>query len=248
MRIRILGNGGFDNEGLPFNSFLMDDRILVETPPDILQSLRRESIPLASIETVIITHFHGDHCFGLPFFIFNMAKALGNPPSHGLTIAGPQGLRERAEQLLGLAISFDSPYLRWFREKVRLVEIDGNTSLDLGRGLWARFMPTDHPVPTFAVLAGMDPTGTQPLFAATSDTAWGSKVASVFACGARLFLCDVNGVPGSQVHMSAQDVVERGLPLVKAGTQVVGTHLSTDNQPEIPGLRIARPGDILEVE
>ena len=78
MEIKILGTGGFENEGLPFNAFLVDGHLLVETPPDILQSLRREKKNLGEIDTIVITHFHGDHCFGLPFLLFNIYLGRGD--------------------------------------------------------------------------------------------------------------------------------------------------------------------------
>ncbi|MFZ2635008.1 MAG: MBL fold metallo-hydrolase [Rectinemataceae bacterium] len=246
MNVKILGTGGFENEGLPFNSFLIDGRILVETPPDILQSLRREAVPLGAIRTVVLTHFHGDHCFGLPFLLFNIAKASGQTPAERLTIAGPAGLRDRIEQLLALAISPESPYIHWFRRNVDTVEIDETSNLDLGGGLWMRFMPTEHPVPTFGILVG-DGRSATPMFAATSDTKWGRKAAAFFASGARLILCDVNGGPGNGVHMGPAEAAEKALPLVSPGTRVFGTHVSTDRHKNHPGLGIAKAGDSFEV-
>jgi len=70
MKVKILGIGGFGNTGLPFNSFLIDGHILVDTPPDILQSLKREGVGIEDIDSVVITHYHGDHFFGLPFLLF----------------------------------------------------------------------------------------------------------------------------------------------------------------------------------
>jgi hypothetical protein len=41
MRIKMLGTGGAINDGLPYNSFIVDNTLLVETPPDIMNSLYR---------------------------------------------------------------------------------------------------------------------------------------------------------------------------------------------------------------
>ncbi|HNX25734.1 MAG TPA: hypothetical protein PKG60_16930, partial [Spirochaetota bacterium] len=61
MQIKILGNGGAINDGLPYNSFLVDDFFLAETPPDIMTSLFRERTDLSKLRVIYISHFHGDH-------------------------------------------------------------------------------------------------------------------------------------------------------------------------------------------
>ena len=57
--------------------------------------------PLESIEYLFISHFHGDHCFGLPFIFLDhyfMTKRE-NP----LTIIGPKGVKKLALTLIDLA-------------------------------------------------------------------------------------------------------------------------------------------------
>ena len=39
MKIKILGNGGAINDGLPYNSFAINGTLLCETPPDIMLSM-----------------------------------------------------------------------------------------------------------------------------------------------------------------------------------------------------------------
>ena len=43
MNIRMLGTGGAINNGLPYNSFIINEDLLIETPPDIMISLFREA-------------------------------------------------------------------------------------------------------------------------------------------------------------------------------------------------------------
>jgi len=88
MNIKILGNGGFYNEGLPYNAMAIDGHVLVETPPDILQSLMQQGMSPAQVDTVFISHIHGDHCFGFPFFF--LTGCTGAKPT--LTTTGALGL------------------------------------------------------------------------------------------------------------------------------------------------------------
>jgi hypothetical protein len=36
MKIKMVGTGGAINDGLPYNSFIVDNTLLVEAPPDIM--------------------------------------------------------------------------------------------------------------------------------------------------------------------------------------------------------------------
>ena len=65
----MLGTG---NAFLPHqrhHSFLIfDGKHIIDAPPTALLSLRRAGISPAEIETIFVTHLHGDHVFGLPFY------------------------------------------------------------------------------------------------------------------------------------------------------------------------------------
>jgi ribonuclease BN (tRNA processing enzyme) len=250
MLIKILGTGGFENVGLPFNSFLVDGHILVETPPDILQSLHREAVDLDGIDTIILTHYHGDHYFGLPFLLFNILarrEKSENIVRKRLRLIGPSGLEAKARGLLALAISPDHSYLAWFDREVERIEISESSLVDLGNDTWVRFSSTVHLVPTFSASFGKGAPDTTPRFVATSDTRWDARLKPLFASGAPLILCDANGKEDGGVHMSISELIGKALPLLKPGSILIGTHVSEDIADTEKRLRIARSGDVFEV-
>ncbi len=158
MKITVLGNGGFYNEGLFYNALAIDARVLVETPPDILQSIARQAMRPAQFDTVFVSHIHGDHCFGFPFFFFNWLYA-GEAHSHWhkgsvLTLIGPNGLGEQLRVLLRMAIPHEHPYTKAFEQRVRLVEVGEEDIVDAGGGLWFGFMAMKHSLPTMALIVG----------------------------------------------------------------------------------------------
>ncbi len=53
-----------------------------------LIGLRREAIDPNSIDTILLTHLHGDHCGGIPFLLLD--AMLGSKRARPLTIVGPQ--------------------------------------------------------------------------------------------------------------------------------------------------------------
>jgi len=95
-----LGSGNaFAAEGRAFSSFLLNGRYLFDCGPTLLQQLRRADISPNDIEVVLISHFHADHFFGLPF-LFLDGKYKGR--TKDVLVIGPPGIEERTEELLRL--------------------------------------------------------------------------------------------------------------------------------------------------
>ena len=102
--VELLGSG---NAFLPsgrLHSFLAIDRhIIVDCPPTALASLRIAGISPADIDTILITHVHGDHVFGFPSFLLERKYISDRDGLNQLTIAGSSGVRERLTHLCDLA-------------------------------------------------------------------------------------------------------------------------------------------------
>ncbi len=244
--IRVLGSGGFNNRGLPFISFLIDDSVLVETPPDIIQSLRREGASLSALRTVIISHFHGDHCFGLPFLVFNLYRENPAGLSRKLLLAGPRGIRERALELMALAINPTSSYIGWFERNVEIREITRDSEIGLDRGRSMKFHPVLHRPENYALSLWSG--ASRPDFLYISDTKWGPQIAALFALGAKLVFCDANGSPGDEdVHMSAAQISGLGLPLARGLSRIAASHVSGDAPEAFGGLSVISAGDVFRV-
>ncbi len=256
MKVTVLGNGGFYNEGLPYNALAIDARVLVETPPDILQSTARQGMHPSQFDTVFVSHIHGDHCFGFPFFFFNWLYA-GETHSNWhrgsiLTLIGPRGLGEQLRVLLRMAIPHEHPYTEAFEQQVRLIEVGEENILDAGGGLWFGFMSTKHSLPTLALIVG-EKTETLPIvedrFAAarfiySSDTSMFEGVSRLLESGAQLVLCDTNGDKANEVHMSPGELAAaaRSRPGDIASGRIRGIHMSRSIQ-RLGDLSFVQPGD-----
>ena len=71
-RLRVLGSGNaFCPPGRFHSCMLLDDSILIDAPPTILHQLQSNNISSAQITDLLITHWHGDHVFGLPFLLLD---------------------------------------------------------------------------------------------------------------------------------------------------------------------------------
>jgi ribonuclease BN (tRNA processing enzyme) len=97
-----LGTGnGFASGGRYWSSFLLNERYLIDCCPVALPHLKKEGAALEEIEAILISHFHGDHWFGLPFLFLEYAEHTHR--SRPLTIVGPPGIEERVRTLTAMA-------------------------------------------------------------------------------------------------------------------------------------------------
>jgi ribonuclease BN (tRNA processing enzyme) len=101
IELLFLGSGNAFAPGRYYGSFLVDGRILFEASPTTLPVLRDRGKRLEDIRYIFISHFHGDHCFGLPFiFLDHYFITKREEP---LTIIGPKGLKKFTNTLIDLA-------------------------------------------------------------------------------------------------------------------------------------------------
>jgi ribonuclease Z len=62
--------------------------------------LMRAGLKASRIERVLMTHLHGDHCFGLPGALATMAT---NGRAQPVQIVGPRGVRELIDTVLRIS-------------------------------------------------------------------------------------------------------------------------------------------------
>ena len=78
-RITFIGTGNaFSPDGRLHACLLIDNNILIDTPPTIMAQLRRNGTDISNIRHILITHWHGDHTFGMPFILLDR-KYISDP-------------------------------------------------------------------------------------------------------------------------------------------------------------------------
>lgn len=95
--ILCLGSGNAFAAGRYWSSFLVNGRYLFDASPITLPHLKRCEAPSEDIEAIFISHFHGDHYFGLPFLL--LEYAVRTVRDSDLTILGPPGIQDRVRTL-----------------------------------------------------------------------------------------------------------------------------------------------------
>ena len=76
-----------------------DGAFLIDCGTGALAGLKKNGLPLSDVDTIIISHFHGDHYGGLPYLLLDAAKERREKP---LTIISPPGCEEKIQQLFEL--------------------------------------------------------------------------------------------------------------------------------------------------
>src|ERR1700744_5615685 len=101
MRLQFVGCGDALGSGGRYNTcfHLTGNRVncLIDCGASSLPALKKLGIPRDDIDLILITHFHGDHFAGLPFFLLDAQFSRRSRP---LVIAGPEGIEMRLTQVM----------------------------------------------------------------------------------------------------------------------------------------------------
>ena len=119
MQLRFVGCGdAFGSGGRQNTCFHVTGdavNLLIDCGATALPALKRLGIMRNDIELILITHFHGDHFAGLPFFLLDAQFSRRTRP---LVIAGPQGIEARLAQVMEALFEHSSTTKRKFELSV----------------------------------------------------------------------------------------------------------------------------------
>jgi ribonuclease BN (tRNA processing enzyme) len=232
MRLQFIGCGdAFGSGGRANTCFHVTGartNFLFDCGASTLPAMKTQKIDRLAIDTILITHFHGDHFGGIPFFMLDaMYVAKRSAP---LLIAGPPGLTEWYARAMAAAFPGD----RKLPFALSLQEVEIGKRQTVG-GLVVTPFHVIHDDKVGPCLAyRVEAEGKVVCY--SGDTEWTDALIDA-ARGADLFVCECYLFDGpSPTHMNYATLREK-LPAAGA-RRVVLTHMSES--------MLARRGDVQE--
>lgn len=242
MEVQFVGSGDAFGSGGRFQTCIAiratDDLFLVDCGASSLVAMRQQKIEPREISKVLITHLHGDHFGGLPFFLLD--AQLVSKRTAPLTLVGPPGFESRIEEAMEVLFAGSSKIEPHF--ELRFMELKPRTATPVEDIVVTAF-PAAHfsGAPSYSLRVEVE----GKVFVYSGDTQWtdtlieASRGADLFVCESYVFDRDV------PLHNSYRRIMEH-LPELSC-KKVVLTHMSEEvlsraDEVELPmakdGLRI----------
>ncbi len=231
--LTFIGSGNAFGDSRCYSGFVLNGRTLFDCPPTAVYALKRAHLPMEQIDTVVLSHFHGDHFFGLPFMLLEYTfpgAAGGRTPqrTRDLTIVGPPGVAGTIEQLCALAFPNILHLNQGYRR--RYVEIAPGAEAEVN-GLRLSAAQMNHAKQSLDTALGYRIESGGRVLSYTGDTGWCDELLQIGA-GAEVYVCDANypGGRGLPEHLSLDEVRDlRGL--LDERTTMILTHMGHDIAP-----------------
>jgi len=167
--------------------------VLLDISATVPFRLAQENLPWGELDAIWISHFHLDHCLGLPAFLFASRHASETRErSQPLTIYGANGLIKLIEQFDETANGklLKQPF------PVNIVEIEQLQTFELLPGVSTITLSTPHTDNSHAIRIEDD----QSSLVYTSDTGFGKEIAA-FAKNADLLIIESSFVKDKRVEI-----------------------------------------------
>src|SRR5215475_839337 len=123
MHIQFVGSGDAFGSGGRFNTcfHVVSEELnfLVDCGASSVIAMKRLGLDLNAIDLIVLTHYHADHCGGVPFFILDAQFVAKR--QRPLTIAGPPPIKEWFPRQMETA--FAGSFLSPKKFEVSLVEL-----------------------------------------------------------------------------------------------------------------------------
>jgi ribonuclease BN (tRNA processing enzyme) len=224
MHLQFVGCGDAFGSGGRLNTCLHvvgeTTNALIDCGASALVGLNRLGIERNAIDTILITHFHGDHFGGIPFFMLD--AQFVRKRTRPLTIAGPAGIESWYTRVMEAAFEHSSKTRQAF--DLRIVTLPERVATGIGS-----LQVTPYPVvhgnsggPFFAYRIAVE----NRIIAFSGDTEWTDTLVEV-ARDADLFVIECYSYDKLVRNHLNLKTIEQNLARITA-KKLVLTHMSDD--------------------
>ena len=185
VEIRFLGTGDAAGSGGRLQTCIHahsgKENFLIDCGASSLPAMKRSGVDPSFIDLILVSHLHGDHFGGIPFFILDAQFSRRTRP---LVVAGPPGVEVRVREAMEVFFPGSSQVQRKF--PVEFVELQDRRETPLGP-----LMVTPHTVihPSGAPSQALRICLAGKVIAYSGDTEWTEALVEA-ARAADLFICE----------------------------------------------------------
>jgi ribonuclease BN (tRNA processing enzyme) len=221
--VRFLGSGDAFGSGGRFQTcFYVQSgatHTLVDCGASSLVAMRLFGVDPLLVDTILVSHLHGDHFGGLPFFI--MDAHYVSRRRKPLIVAGPPGLEARVFEAMEVLYPDSSRTHRPFA--LEFVELPAETATTLSALVVTPYSVV-HPsgAPSYALRIAVE----DKILAYSGDTEWTDALIAV-ARGADLFVCECTSLEnGGGYHLDYRTLMDHRTEL--ECRRLIVTHMNDE--------------------
>lgn len=223
LSVHFVGSGDSFGSGGRFQTCILvggaSQRFLLDCGASSLIAMRLQGINPNDIDTILLTHFHADHCAGVAFLL--MDAMLGSKRSKPLVVAGPAGTRERLETLQ--EVLFPGSHVMQPRFDLNYIDMSLRCVNEVN-GLDVTPYPAVHTAETAPTMLRVEAEGKVVTY--TGDTDWTDDLIPA-ADGADVLICECYYYE-KRIKMHMNYVTLRSHLSDLRARNIVLTHMSED--------------------
>jgi len=242
--VRFLGSGDAFGSGGRFQACIHvrspSASFLLDCGASSLIAMRRFGVEPNDIDAILLSHLHGDHFGGLPFFILE-AQLVGKR-TQPLVVAGPPGLEPRIREAMEVLFPGSSQVQQTF--ELQFVELPDGSARRIGAlTVTAHGVVHASGAPAYALrveCAGKT-------IAYSGDTEWTDALLDV-ARDADLFICEAYFFEKKmKFHLDYRTLLEHRADI--RCRRLILTHMSGDMLARLDGIdaECAEDGKVIEL-
>lgn len=243
LEILFLGSGDAFGSGGRFQTCILvrseSSRFLIDCGASSLIAMKRFGIDPSIVDLILLSHLHGDHFGGLPFFVLDAQFAHRRRP---LVVAGPKGVGMRVTQAMEVMFPGSPGAQRDFELTFTDLSDKAETVLDS-----VKVMPFAvlHPSGAEAFALRVECGGR--VIGYSGDTEWTEALMDA-ARGTDLFICEAYFFEKKVKHHLDYAVLVRHRERLQT-RRLVLTHMSADMLARVPGLdvEVAEDGKLISL-